>query len=126
MENYDNINATFSEGSGSGSKEYSLRKLPVYELISGNTHRINPKIPFCMQMHRSFISREIIDMEKENGIFVLEGDLEGGTYKEQIARELENGPSLKQRLRNSLSFLRNLAGVLIKGEDKDVLDFLKK
>ena len=118
MENYDDINATFRVNRSVNPREYILGEEKVYEPISRGTYRINPKSNFGRIGTQEFFDN-IINMENVNGIFISPDEIDR-------MDEEENYIPLSQILRNSFIFLKSLVSVLKKGEDKEVLNFLKK
>lgn len=118
MENYDDINATFRVNRSVNPREYILGEEKVYEPISRGTYRINPKSNFGRIGTQDFFD-SIINMKNVNGTFVSEDEIERMVLEEDYV-------PFTQRLRNSLQSLKGLVTVLTKGEDKDVINFLKK
>jgi len=125
MENYEDIDATFNDSTQIKENSYQPTTKRIYTHIGGNTSRIDPKSPLYF-----FGLKEVIDMVNDRGKFVYEWELNGGSYEEEIARELKNLPSiyetLKQKCKGIGNFTKGLAKVLISGKDEDALEFLKK
>ncbi|MBU4070299.1 MAG: hypothetical protein KJ646_04920 [Nanoarchaeota archaeon] len=122
MGNCEDINATFFEGHQAGTNEYSLKKIRIYEPLGENTFRIHLKSPF----HLYTDGDEEIAMEKMNGKFVPWWETITGTYEEQMEEELKKEPSLYQTFKKNWESVKNIAKVVINGNDQDINEFLRK
>jgi hypothetical protein len=120
MKNYEDINVTFRGCKKTGSNVYLLEEKRIYEPIGKKLYRINEGSSLDI-----FGFEGIIDMENQDGRFVPEWESTIEIYEEQTTKELREF-SFYGTLKKAFKFSTGLIKIILKGNDKDVFNFLDK